>query len=610
MNLAIKGLKSPLRSTSLIKYLFYLVELVKERQLAGRFLHVTIKDNQLIKKYKIDYKTLVQNLSTLSIIKKTKDKKESFGHADKFSINKSRLLISLVECIGINCLTLDKITDANKEGFSFLKILNGIDISIKEDSTSLYHPKGKYEQIVVEYVYDFLYQIVHSLQFHFIYLTNWNTSSIFKFFQDISTGTSKYSSLSNKDINLLSNIHSSNYSLFNSLVSLTISFFFKFSHFNLSTPTSIQSTPLSSLHPISSSTPSYILFDNSVVYIGNLISLMSYSLLSHRSDTEEKGPDTTEIEDYLEGIKDFGINKFSVTKKELLSLHNEYIESEEAFLKRCAYGINKYLKENSPLFQKINSLIKDINSQDPLFPFVFNPKAELEESKNKQFFYFKVSGRQYNRLCDFKAHKRKDDTEEPIRPKLLSALGYDSEGFDISSTIWTIAKALRTGIPDITFDLKQKLVDANFCDKYGEIITKRKAFKPLNQLSFFCLNVHDAWESYNGNDVRQEFEEKFGPEDYWLEVDEETFTKIYYFSTDYLYGKNPFKENIFFYESILELSVIKRCYEEGIEVLNVYDCFFLKDKEKYPRLKELIKEELQNLIVFYSTLPIKWSDQY
>lgn len=45
-------------------------------------------------------------------------------------------------------------------------------------------------------------------------------------------------------------------------------------------------------------------------------------------------------------------------------------------------------------------------------------------------------------------------------------------------------------------------------------------------------------------------------------------------------GSLPYIGNIFLYESLFELRIIKQCLDHGIEVKNVYDCFYYKPEDE------------------------------
>ena len=182
MNLPINGLEQPISSTSLIKYLLYVEEVIKERNFQGRFVQVSIKSIHLLAKYQIDYRSLVKNLLALSVIKEKKKKNNNRYSPNEYEINKSRLLISLVMCISINCFSNNTVKAINKEGFSFLKILNGIDRSIKDGSESLYHPRGAYEQKIVGYVYEFFSTLIHSIQIQLVNESEYYKTTIIRFF--------------------------------------------------------------------------------------------------------------------------------------------------------------------------------------------------------------------------------------------------------------------------------------------------------------------------------------------------------------------------------------------------------------------------------------------
>ena len=304
------------------------------------------------------------------------------------------------------------------------------------------------------------------------------------------------------------------------------------------------------------------------------------------------------ILEYLSTIDGLGINRFTVSKLKVMGLsEHSYLWSERQIEK----AVKNYIEETSPLYRIIQTLITEINEYGPVYPYHFNLKAEEDETiSNNEII--KITGRQYNTLCFWSKEDRK---------YLFKRLRYDYEGYDISSTIWTTALALITGKADPEFDLKAELVKEEYKDVKGEVITNRKLFKPLTQICFFCINAHHAYETYKSPKVKDEFKKKAeirGEEFVWPEFDEETFNKIYYKCKGFINMSNDFIDSIFFWESIWELLVIRQCYREGIRVLNVYDCFFLQDLMKYKRLKEIIKEQLEELIKIYKTTERKYNN--
>lgn len=308
--------------------------------------------------------------------------------------------------------------------------------------------------------------------------------------------------------------------------------------------------------------------------------------------------DYIEIIKYLTKLPGFGVDKYSISKSKIMSLtDSSYLWNE----KQIKTTIKNYVDSVSPLVAIIQSLINEINAYKPLFKYSFSIKVEEDQTLNGKDIW-KASGRQYNKLASYRGHKILEGELESQRVSLLKRLGYDSEGYDISSTIWTTAKALITGTAEPDFDLKSQLVAEQYEDINGEIVTNRKQFKPLTQICFFCKNAHHAYMTYISSETRKDFEDKMGDDFKWPEFSEKTFSDIYYKCKSYIRNTNEFIDTIFFWESIWELSTILQCYKEGIAVLNVYDCFFLKDKSKYPRLKEIIKEKLEELINLYKNI--------
>lgn len=45
-------------------------------------------------------------------------------------------------------------------------------------------------------------------------------------------------------------------------------------------------------------------------------------------------------------------------------------------------------------------------------------------------------------------------------------------------------------------------------------------------------------------------------------------------------GSLPYIGNIFLYESLFELRIIKQCLDLGVEIKNVYDCFYFRPEDE------------------------------
>ena len=579
----------------LLRNLLYLEDLIKEHFLIGRLNKgVGIKDKFLIQKWGINNKTISYYLETTGVIKQSKNDYPSFK---SYRVDKSLLLIYIFACIGISAFDRHDISKAKREGFNLNSLIEGIDSQLKNDKkerNTRYTSNKKYEQRVINYIYDSLSLLVNAKEPFFTNHFNKQKTSVLLFFENSSSNTlipTTNSDLSNQLINVLVvNIKNKKGKQIDS-VTLRVKNLFQ-SNFN-------------SIISLSSSSSSLSYLYNSVHYIDLFVEKYSDTLLSHKGKAMRKNSDSNyTIEEYLNKIKGFGYYKFSIEKNDIMNIKDSWID-DETFEKECVQTIINFLNTESPLFKKINTLIDEVNKLNPIYKFVFNPKVEIKEDKKLQTTLLKASGRQYNKLCDVKAHTKIGEIGEAKRNTLLKKFCYDTEGFDISSTIWTITKALMTKKADINFDLKQELVNEKYFDKNGVLISDRKSFKPLNQITYFCRDKVHAWITYNTQSVRKEFEKKFGVGDHWLELDEDVFTKIYYKENKLTKNDKSLIDSIFFYESILELSVIRDCLKEGIDVLNVYDCFFLKNRNHYPRLKEIIETELACLIDFYYA--VRWS---
>ena len=262
--------KQNIDSESLISYLFYLEELIyKHPTIVGRFSNNLIRDNSLIEKYHIKYANLESSLKLLSIIKRVKNKQKpsyKYAIANKYRINKSRFLITLFLCVGINCFDGHKKTEINKSNFSFIKVLNGIDKSLKPNSNALFKTNNYYEQILSKYTYESLSNVVSIKQFRTLRNKSWEKTTIIKFFETINKDTSRFQSLSNDALN--TPIPFNDEELVESLTSISKLYFFKPSIYipNSLPSISIQSSSLSLHFPSSIYHKSYINLYNCVIY--------------------------------------------------------------------------------------------------------------------------------------------------------------------------------------------------------------------------------------------------------------------------------------------------------------------------------------------------------
>ena len=610
----------PTNTNSLLRQIIYILHLLNKHELVGRYLNIQIKDLALLKEHQVDFNSLKENFLNLKIIKKNTKKNRTFYSSDYFYINKNKLLIALFLCIAISSFEQRTITKIRRTNFSFDDVYEGIYKTLDEEETRLYISTNLYEQKIAKFVYESLSLVAQYYQPLFIKHNQKQKSRLYQFFE-IKDTKSRYQKLLETELGVIDAQHNVTTinelrlelrkTLFSNLLN-DKQYILQLSNKNPNLQSLINnfnsvlldSLSSSTFLPISSSSTSPLYLYNCVVYIDKVVSLLTISLLSHKGAalkpntiTKSENSQHYLINEYLDNKHGFGNSLFRIGVndiKEVLKTDNLDDVIKE--------GIVKYAKRKSALFLKINELITQINNKKPLYKFVFKPKVKEEYSLNKKYKILKLTGRSYNDLCDVKSHCRDGNDENSERAILLKRLGYDHEGFDISSTIWTIAKALITGEANINFDLKSELLKLGCKDVNGEVIKDRKKLKPLNQITFFCMNAHHAIATYKSQKVREDFENRNHSKIDWLELDDQTIQKLYYASTKFIYDSSRFIDSIFFYESILELSVIARCQNEGIDVLNVYDCFFLKDNTKYDYLKTIIQEELNNLITFHRNI--------
>ena len=451
-------------TNKLLNRLLYVEDYLKSHNIIGRYHKISLFDEGLIKKWRVRYRDVISNLKAIGVINQTTSP-QTGKLLTKYHFDKSLYLITILTCIGISALDSHNIKKAKKEGIDFLSIVNSVDNQLKQIGSELYKSNKKYEQMIIDFVYKTLDVLIPTKSIQLINHYDKQKVSLVLFYEN----NQENIPLPSNDDELRLELRKILFGTFNKRsqkdISSSIQNVLSLSNLSsISSSSSISSTPLLPL----SSSHSYLY--NSCRYIDLFIENYCISLLSQKGKALlKKNEYTYEIEECLKEIKGFGITLFSVNTKTFDAL-KDYWNDENTFERTVRQGILKYLNNNSPLFKTLNELIGDINKQNPLFQYTFKPKVVIEPSLNGKSFYYKVTGRQYNPLCDVKAHNKIDEIGEAKRNTLLKQLGYDSEGYDISSTIWTITKALTNGEAQINFDLKQELVNDKYFDINGKWI--------------------------------------------------------------------------------------------------------------------------------------------
>ena len=269
---------------AILNYCFYVMDLIKEHHITGRFINVVTKDNKLISKWKIKYTTMIEVLKELEILSEPNKKYENIPRSDKaykYHIDKSRLLITTLMCIGIGMFDGNTIPKVNKEGFDFIKVLNGIDNSMVQTKdglwkeTVIYSSKKEYEQKVVAYVYESLQIIVNYNQIHLYTDFDIQKTTILKYFQNIDTGISHYYLLKN-DSTVLTIPENEDLFLHQLIEALHTITTIKFHSLHIPTLSTL------SIHSLSNFSTLIQYFNNTILYIYRLVRVFSLSLLSHR----------------------------------------------------------------------------------------------------------------------------------------------------------------------------------------------------------------------------------------------------------------------------------------------------------------------------------------
>ena len=224
--------------------------------------------------------------------------------------------------------------------------------------------------------------------------------------------------------------------------------------------------------------------------------------------------------------------------------------------------INYYeikVKYYNPIYVECLKLIDWINNNQSICQYRMPLHCDVS---GKSFNIYTFTARQYTSY----ALMGKD-----YRMGHLSRYDLDSE-FDLHSAIFAIARLLNSGEFNCDWDIK-RIIEPEY-DNWDD--QSKKEYKLLLNRMFFTHSVSQAWTQYThpykkGNCSAEDFY------DYYDMVQHLT------------YGTLPYIYNIFFYESLFELLVVKELIEKGYDVANVYDCFYYNSNQ----ISEL---EIKNII--------------
>lgn len=308
------------------------------------------------------------------------------------------------------------------------------------------------------------------------------------------------------------------------------------------------------------------LYRNKVEYIDHLIKDMKlYMLLGLdqddrditklKTDNLERTDDIRYISDFFDKVNSSDIeNMCNVSFK--VDKGTNLTEKELIYYEKCYRNILSDVG-------LVKLLLKEKKTMDSIHPYTrLNIKTKIYKEKNKSnIYHISTSFRQWNPDCSISKEARK----KVLKERDLT------DNFDLHSAIFAVTKLMNTGQFDPDWDVKEEfLKTSNFTKKDGTPISKDD-LKSLSMRMYFEQSKESMWNHYE-RAIR--LEESDLPM-----VDKDTFIKMA-IRTEELVGEiKPFRRTIFAIESLLEMKVINWFFENKLEVMNVFDCFYFNRKE-------------------------------
>ena len=260
------------------------------------------------------------------------------------------------------------------------------------------------------------------------------------------------------------------------------------------------------------------------------------------------------IKEYYKTDKCLKSIRFCVNKGRPLELCE--IEEIGECMKQCCFF--------NPLFAKLRRGVYYLRNKGMDIQFFLNVKYKVIGHT----YQFWLTGRQYNRMCKLTKEERQ---------KELDSKGLNGR-FDLHSAIFSISRFLNTGKFDADWDFKLEMGKTQYHDIYNNLLDP-KALKRLYMRFFFGTKK----EAYNYYQSAVKWQERAvnGSESLLPELSKEEFFQMYenYLKITKNEENNFYKDNIFLYESLLEIEVLKEFVDNGFLVSNVYDCFWFDNNQ-------------------------------
>lgn len=251
------------------------------------------------------------------------------------------------------------------------------------------------------------------------------------------------------------------------------------------------------------------------------------------------------------------------------------------------------LLENYPELEHYQELADEINEKyyadDFSIQVIFKPTFTWNKG-NKAIT--KIGIRACNELVSAKKEKEDDDRENQLyRYELLNKYGLSFE-YDIKSSVPRLTYALNKGTwLDDDIDLYEVIYDKfiEYCPEEKMKWNKetRKIFK-----SFF-MNIYFD----NENELYKHFAVKISTKTKYKKSEWQDLDKIlrcYKKAAEDVIGKS-YDSEIFYYESIIYMDVLKYLLDNGYEVLQCYDCWYCNKNISKDNINKIIKNKINKI---------------
>ena len=285
-----------------------------------------------------------------------------------------------------------------------------------------------------------------------------------------------------------------------------------------------------------------------------------------------------------------------VIDRDLLNkLPGSTIDTKQALMERIVryHSISEY-----PLLRYAMEIADAIAGDEDQFHMKVNIKTRKHGNKyGTNTYLVHPSSRLYNKICSYKKAKHCERYEDS-REYFMSREGMNGY-FDITGTIFTIARSLNLGISlDLSYDIKQKIADMEITGKLNDTrITLKRDNLKLMMFYMFFLDEDTAYKCYKNrfNSKYYELESLYGYDPAFLQakygmvkeemlktipsISEYDFRRIYRYVQESTGGTLKYKNNIFVIESAIEALVVQFFNKKGIKIHTVFDAFFFDEEQ-------------------------------